>query len=107
MPNAGFPGERTDDELVAVDQHGQVMGERDAAAGRDQGLGLDRLVAVTGQEPGRIQPMPGQDVLGQVGGAAVLGPDPGLLAEVCWVDVGRRRQPVADRQQDPPTTTPT
>jgi hypothetical protein len=37
---------------------------------------------VTGQEPRRVEPVPGQDALDEIGGAAVVRQDPGVVGEV-------------------------
>jgi hypothetical protein len=55
VPNAGFCGQRPRDEVVSADNHGEFVAERDASAGGDEGLDLDGLVAVTGQEPRRVE----------------------------------------------------
>jgi hypothetical protein len=85
-PNEAFAGEVTAQEVVLVDDHGAVVGEGDTAAGGDQGLDFDGFVAVAGQPPRRIEPVSDEDVLGQVGCAAVVRPDPGLAGKVGWVD---------------------
>jgi hypothetical protein len=101
VPDAAVSSQRADDEVVLVDDHGEFVGERDAAANSDQGLRLDRLIAVSGQQPGRVQVVPGQEVLGQVGGTAVVGTDPDFVSEVSWVDDRVTGEPVTRGQQDP------
>jgi hypothetical protein len=48
-PNEAFTVEGAGQDVVRVDDHGEVVGEGDTAAGGDQGLGFHGFVAVAGQ----------------------------------------------------------
>jgi len=100
VPNAGLRGQWPRDEVVSADDDGELVGERDASAGGDEGLDLDGLVAVTGQEPRRIEPVPGQYALDEIGGAAVVRQDPGVVGEVGGSHRWSLREPVIGRQHD-------
>jgi len=56
--------------------------ERDAVPGGDECLGLDRFVAVAGVDDRRRKLGPAEHVVGQAGGGAMMGADPGLAAEL-------------------------
>jgi hypothetical protein len=86
VPNKAFTCEGAAQQVVLIDDHGEVMGEGDAAAGRDQGLGLYGFVAVAGKQPRWIEPVPAEDMFGQVGCASVVRPDPRIAGQVGWID---------------------
>lgn len=100
VPDAGLCGQRPRDEIASADDDGEFVSERDASTGCDEGLDLDGLVAVTGQEPGRVEPVPCQDVLDEIGSAAVVRPDPGVAGEFGWSYRRSPRERVAGGQQE-------
>jgi hypothetical protein len=85
---------------VLIDNHREVVGEGYAAAGGDQGLGLYGFVAVAGKQPRWIEPVPAEDMFGQVGCASVVRPDPGIAGKVGWIDHWGQGKAVVGRQQN-------
>ena len=86
MPNKTFTCERATQKVVLIDNHSEVVGEGDAAAGGDQGLGFYWFVAVAGKQPRRIEPVLSEDMFGQVSCASVMCPDPGIAGKVGCID---------------------
>ncbi len=101
MADRGVAGQRPDGDPGRVDEHVELIGEGDAVAGDHVDLGLDRFVAVAGQDQRWAQPGLGQDVVEQSGGRAVVGPDPGLAGQVPEGEHRPVGQRMAGREQDP------
>jgi hypothetical protein len=85
VPNESRAAEGPPDQGL-VDDGSEVVDEGDAATGGHQRLGLDGFVAVAGKQSDRVESVPGQDLLDHLGGAAVVGPDPGLAGKVGRID---------------------
>ena len=100
MPYSGFCGQRQHNEIISADDDGEFVGERDASAGSDEGLNLNWLIAMTGQESRRVEPVPGQEALDEIGGAAVMCEDPRVVGEVGGSDRWSLRERVTGRQHD-------
>src|SRR5215218_763031 len=81
-PHRGAACERHDRDLVGRDEDVQIVGDGDAAPGGDERLGLDRLVAVPGEEQGRVDATAARDVVDEARRRAAMRADPGLAGEV-------------------------
>jgi hypothetical protein len=85
---------------VSTDDDGEVVGQGDAPPGGDEGLGLERFVAVPGVQQWRSDPGTGQDEVDAARRRAVVRPDPGVGCEVGDRDPVVCGEPVVDGQDD-------
>src|SRR5437588_7308461 len=99
-PDASTPGERAGDYLFWVHDDVEVVCNGDAAAGGNEGLGFDGLVAVARRHDGRVEIVLAEEVVDVAGGRTVVRSDPGLVAEVLEADVLLSGKVVVGRQQD-------